>query len=290
MLLLSDGRLTFELNTLSRKISFQHKVAQLSNGQWHYVYMYLSRNMLNITIDHDVEIARLTFEALNMGSTFYFGGVDASEEDGLPGFVGCLQNLRINSNEVNANNVDVSSRDHVILSSCNIFNRCLPNPCENGGECIQNSKTYRCDCTRTGYSGAVCHTANHPLSCLDYKLSKLNLYSHQNSFHAEFSNLNKDWLEEIDIKIDIDGSGPLAPFEVNCKFGQSIDDMVNVTVIKHTTEPESFVSSGYQKHGSYSQKIIYEASLDQIRELKKRVYQCTQYIEYKCKGARLLNW
>jgi len=125
---------------------------------------------------------------------------------------------------------------------------------------------------------------------LDFKLSKLNLYSHQNSFDPEFSNLHKDWIEEIDIYIDIDGSGPLKPFEVNCKFGQSINDLINVTVVKHSIEAENFVSSGYQDHGAYSQKVFYTASLGQIKKLKDRVYDCRQFIEYKCKGAKLLNW
>ena len=155
---------------------------------------------------------------------------------------------------------------------------------------MQDSKTFHCDCTKTGYTGAVCHTPKYPLSCLDFKMSKFNLYSHQSSFDSDFSNSHKDWIDETDLIIDIDGSGPLRPFKVNCKFGQSINDMINITVVKHLSEGENFVSSGYQEHGSYSQNILYTASLQQIQELKKRVYDCSQFIEYKCKGSKLLNW
>ena len=116
------------------------------------------------------------------------------------------------------------------------------------------------------------------------------MYSHKTSFDSDFSNLQKDWIEEIDLIIDIDGTGPIKPFEVNCKFGQSINDMINTTVIKHSLDGENFVSSGYQDHGSYSQKIFYKASLEQIKQLKMRVYECSQSIEYKCKGSKLLNW
>lgn len=63
-----------------------------------------------------------------------------------------------------------------------------------------------------------------------------------------------------------------------------------MTVVKHSIEAENLVNSGYQEHGAYSQKIVYKANLDQIKHLKARVYDCRQFIEYKCKGARLLNW
>lgn len=36
-------------------------------------------------------------------------------------------------------------------------NRCNPNPCEHGGVCKQNWEEFKCDCDKTGYTGAVCH-------------------------------------------------------------------------------------------------------------------------------------
>ena len=35
--------------------------------------------------------------------------------------------------------------------------KCNPNPCKHSGICKQNSNEFFCDCTDTGYSGAVCH-------------------------------------------------------------------------------------------------------------------------------------
>ena len=52
--------------------------------------------------------------------------------ENLQGFIGCLQNLRVNSNEINSNNAFISSSDSVIFNSCEITNHCSPNPCENG--------------------------------------------------------------------------------------------------------------------------------------------------------------
>ena len=135
-LFLHESRLTFELSTFERKFSFQHRVSRLNNGQWHNVYLFLSKNMLNLTIDYEIELARITLKALNLGVDFYYGGVDWQAKDAsiniFHGFVGCLQNLRVNSNEINSNNVIPSSANEVILNSCKIFNHCSPNPCENG--------------------------------------------------------------------------------------------------------------------------------------------------------------
>ena len=134
---LFEGRLTFELNTFDRKISFQHRLSGLNNGQWHSVYLLLSKNILNLTIDYEIELARILLKSLNVGVNFYFGGVDQlhtnqMKTNELQGFIGCLQNLRVNSNEINSNNAFISSSDSVIFNSCEITNHCSPNPCENG--------------------------------------------------------------------------------------------------------------------------------------------------------------
>ena len=36
-------------------------------------------------------------------------------------------------------------------------NECSPDPCQNGGTCVDLVGSYRCDC-RTGYSGSNCET------------------------------------------------------------------------------------------------------------------------------------
>lgn len=46
----------------------------------------------------------------------------------------------------------------VVLAACQLLDRCNPNPCEHRGKCKQSSTDFTCDCTGTGYSGAVCHT------------------------------------------------------------------------------------------------------------------------------------
>ncbi|CAF3910468.1 unnamed protein product, partial [Rotaria sp. Silwood1] len=79
---------------------------------------------------------------------------------------------------------------------------------------------FHCDCSQTGYSGAVCHVSDMPLSCLDYKLNRMKI--------------DEVIPERITI-IDIDGSGPLAPFPIVCRYG-SKSEILNVTEIGHYHE------------------------------------------------------
>jgi hypothetical protein len=90
--------------------------------------------------------------------------------------------------------------------------------------------------------------------------------------------------------IDIDGSGPLEPFSVLCRYGTK-SEVLNVTEIGHYNELESYVSSGYQLPNSvYSQKINYRVPSPQLFTLIDRSDVCKQYIEYTCFNSRLLNY
>lgn len=87
----------------------------------------------------------------------------------------------------------------VVFDACHMTDRCNPNPCKHNGICKQTSLEFFCDCSNTGYAGAVCHASLNPLSCQAYK----NVQS-----------VN----QRASIMIDVDGSGPLDPFPVTCEF------------------------------------------------------------------------
>lgn len=118
----------------------------------------------------------------------------------------------------------------------------------------------------TGYGGAVCHSSINSLSCLAYK----NVQAVG---------------QRAEIKIDVDGSGPLAPFPVTCEF--YADGRV-ATILHHSNE-ETTPVDGFQEPGSFLQDIQYEADDDQINALINRSSTCRQRIQYECKGARLFN-
>ena len=44
------------------------------------------------------------------------------------------------------------------MQICNLdSDECSPDPCQNGGTCVDLVGSYRCDC-KTGYSGTNCET------------------------------------------------------------------------------------------------------------------------------------
>lgn len=92
--------------------------------------------------------------------------------------------------------------------------------------------------------------------------------------------------------IDIDGSGPLAPFPILCRFG-SKSELLNVSEIGHYNELEGYVPSGSQLGLTteiYRQTITYRVPLLQLFSLIDRSHVCKQYIEYTCFNSRLLNY
>lgn len=132
----------------------------------------------------------------------------------MPGFVGCMRTISIDGNfklPTDWTLDDYCCKDEVVVESCRMTDRCNPNPCEHEGICKQNSMEFTCECKGTGYSGSVCHTSLHPLSCQAYKnVQPVN--------------------QRADIKVDVDGSGPLKPFQVTCEF---YADGTVATVLQH---------------------------------------------------------
>ena len=116
------------------------------------------------------------------------------------------------------------------------------------------------------YTGAVCHTSLNFMSCVQYK------NAHPDSQYAETI-------------IDIDGSGPLAPFPVRCEF---FPDGRNITYVGHLEEASTKVD-GFEDKGSFQQIIHYDATLEMMEALVNRSIACEQKLGYDCKRSRLLN-
>ncbi|CAG2055774.1 unnamed protein product, partial [Timema podura] len=91
--------------------------------------------------------------------------------------------------------------------------------------------------------------------------------------------------QRADLKIDVDGSGPLRPFPVTCEF---YADGRIVTVIRHSNEQTTQVD-GFQEPGSFVQNIMYEADMEQMEALVNRSNSCWQRLQYACKHSRLFN-
>lgn len=254
------------------KVIFDNYESTFNDGRWHIVVLSISINKVTLSVDYrSMHTTRLL--KIITGATYLIaGGVSVSlgySNNVFPGFVGCMRTIRIDGNNklpTDWTKEEYCCGDDVVFDACHMTDRCNPNPCRHNGVCKQNSMEFMCVCKGTGYGGAVCHTSINPLSCVAYK----NVQAVG---------------QRAEIKIDVDGSGPLSPFPVTCEFHS---DGKVFTVLHHSNEATTSVD-GFQEPGSFIQGIHYEANDDQITALINRSSTCRQRIEYACKGARLFN-
>ncbi|KAK9299061.1 hypothetical protein QLX08_007806 [Tetragonisca angustula] len=266
-LFLEDGKLKVDIQTEgSPQVTLDNFDEKFNDGKWHQVILTISKNSLVLNVDGTPMRTR---RILNMitGPVYMIGGVKGRESN--RGFVGCMRMISIDGNyklPTDWKEEEYCCKDEIVFDACQMMDRCNPNPCKHSGVCRQNSDEFFCDCANTGYTGAVCHTSLNPLSCEAYK---------------NINSVN----QRADIKIDVDGSGPLKPFPVVCEF--YTDGRVK-TILRHNNERMTPVD-GFQEPGSFVQDIIYDADMDQIEALLNRSTNCRQRISYECRLSKLFN-
>ncbi|XP_043514492.1 neurexin-4 isoform X1 [Frieseomelitta varia] len=266
-LFLEDGKLKVDIQTEgSPQVILDNFDEKFNDGKWHQVILTISKNSLVLNVDGTPMRTR---RILNMitGPVYMIGGVKGRESN--RGFVGCMRMISIDGNyklPTDWKEEEYCCKDEIVFDACQMMDRCNPNPCKHSGVCRQNSDEFFCDCANTGYTGAVCHTSLNPLSCEAYK---------------NINSVN----QRADIKIDVDGSGPLKPFPVVCEF--YTDGRVK-TILRHNNERMTPVD-GFQEPGSFVQDIIYDADMDQIEALLNRSTNCRQRISYECRLSKLFN-
>ncbi|CAG9853678.1 unnamed protein product [Phyllotreta striolata] len=273
---LEFGKLKVELVSPNNpKVIFDNFDETFNDGRWHTVVLTIQTNKIIFSVDYRPMITTRVLKIVTGGLYFIAGGVTVQlgySNTVFPGFVGCMRTIRIDGNSklpTDWTKEEYCCGEEVVFDSCHMTDKCNPNPCQHGGICKQNSMEFFCLCKGTGYGGAVCHTSINPLSCLAYK-------------HVQDGGQVG---QRADIKIDVDGSGPLAPFPVTCEFYAS----GHVGTILHHSNEETTPVDGFQEPGSFIQDIHYEANDDQIAALVNRSTSCRQSIQYACRGARLMN-
>uniref|UniRef100_A0A1A9W560 Neurexin-4 n=1 Tax=Glossina brevipalpis TaxID=37001 RepID=A0A1A9W560_9MUSC len=222
---------------------------QFNDGKWHSFVLTIQRNRLIVDIDQRPMITAKNIE-ISTGRLYYLaGGIEKNN-----GFVGCMRLILVDGNyklpKDWVEGEEVCCGDEVVVDACQMIDRCNPNPCQHNGNCHQNSMEFFCDCS---------NTANNPLSCQAYK----------NVQHVQ---------QRVNINIDVDGSGPLAPFPVVCEF---YSDGRVITTLGHSQEHTTTVD-GFQEPGSFKQNILYDADSEQIEALLNRSHTCWQRLTYAC--------
>lgn len=130
---------------------------QFNDGKWHSFMLTIQRNRLVIDID---QRPMTTTKNINIytGRTYYIaGGIERNN-----GFIGCMRLISVDGNYKLPKDWipgdEVCCGEEVVVDACQMIDRCNPNPCQHNGVCQQNSMAFFCDCSHTGYAGAVCHT------------------------------------------------------------------------------------------------------------------------------------
>ena len=58
---------------------------------------------------------------------------------------------------------------------------CSPNPCENGGTCIDEINSYKCECVE-GHHGENCHLISKSGFFFEYKLASMTFRMYTNPY------------------------------------------------------------------------------------------------------------
>ncbi|XP_003908260.3 contactin-associated protein-like 4 [Papio anubis] len=245
----------------------------LNDGQWHSVSVTSTGGHLSVMVDDDVASTVHTTVPVGVhpGDAYHFGGCpahgsgsDCSRSLGpLGGFQGCLRLISIDGQEVDLISVQqgaVGNFSDLLIDTCGILDRCLPNYCEHEGTCSQTWTAFHCDCSSTGYTGATCHRSLYEPSCEAYKH-----LGHASGFY----------------NIDPDGSGPLKPFQAFCNMTD-----VPWTVLQHNGSALTRVK-GASLENPHRAVFQYAASAEQLLASVDRARHCQQELELHCRRSRL---
>ncbi|NXG33378.1 CRUM1 protein, partial [Dromaius novaehollandiae] len=139
---------------------------RVDDGHWHKVEVLL-QNTVQLKLWHDSCDADICLQSspVEQGTAWiphafqnmYVGGAPdpmASNTHSQQGFVGCLEDLQVDSGAVLPLDLPVGESSPVMLG-CDRTEWCLSQPCSHGGLCMDLWATFRCDCSRP-YGGPTC--------------------------------------------------------------------------------------------------------------------------------------
>ncbi|GMT24220.1 hypothetical protein PFISCL1PPCAC_15517, partial [Pristionchus fissidentatus] len=172
----------------------------------------------------------------------------------------------------------IPTEGKVERGNCAMTDRCTPNPCSNGGICIQSSLTSQyCQCPM-GYDGLFCHISANPRSCEEF-------------FYIKSLTGRKMSKKEKKVVIDVDGGESIEPMRVLCSIQPN--DMGEERVITRVPHHmvDSLTVSGQKRAGELRIDLDYGINLRQMETLVDSFELCSQSMRFECKGgAKLMSW
>ncbi|KAL1250062.1 hypothetical protein QQF64_021067, partial [Cirrhinus molitorella] len=161
---LVGGRPEFRFDVGSGMATIRYPTT-IKLGEFHTVKLYRNQTQGSLVVDGEAPIngtSQGKFKGLDLNEELFVGGYPnysmLAKTAGLKtGFVGCIKQLIIQSDEVIFKDLDKSSTG---VSNCPT---CKDRPCQNGGVCEDSvASLYKCSCPR-GYTGSNCqhHSSLH---------------------------------------------------------------------------------------------------------------------------------
>ncbi|CAB3409736.1 unnamed protein product [Caenorhabditis bovis] len=251
-----------KLNLVSNITKFRQIAnpgVNVANGAWHSFSLRIRGARMEIDIDgyttlwlEGHEVRRISQRLSNF----------------VMSSMGCYRSATIDLSSVRV-------EGNVSRGQCDFEEKCLPNPCENNGACIQTAlDDYICNCTE-GYKGKNCHTTDLPHSCEEWTFTRGNRMKALKGRH---------------VFIDIDGGGGMPPINVTCKLERDEMGVEGVTTILDHDLRRPMIVTGDNKPGVVRHSLTYGITTDQMDRLVEGFETCSQYMRYTCRGgARLMT-
>lgn len=247
--------------------------SNLHDGEWHRV----NASIIGPQVSFQLDGKRMT-KTLNNSQhlmldfanksrlKIFLGGFEGDKI--LPGFIGCLLNLQIDSQKITLKNLKASEKTNDNLKdTCRLRNRCEPNQCENGGRCSQDWKNYYCDCENTKFEGKRCEIPIFKPTCEYYRSMGLKTSE--------------------DCLLDSEGQG--RPYTAFCNISQG--SARTFTVMTHNIKGKTRVGDSRSSISGnmYKHFVKYTINMKQMTELIRKSKKCRQHIRFHCFKSKLLN-
>ncbi|CAJ0582024.1 unnamed protein product, partial [Mesorhabditis spiculigera] len=138
--------------------------SHLSDLRWHSLLVYQDGKTGEhvLLVDNTTSVlSKMKHHRAVLAGTAYFAGIPPSSPVSgrlatVRGLRGCLSSLRLG--DENLDILDEAERLNAVVRGCQgPLAKCSPGVCSNGGRCIQQWNSIRCDCSLTAHAGERCN-------------------------------------------------------------------------------------------------------------------------------------
>jgi len=138
-------------------ISTKRKV-KLNDAEWHQMNIEFAARSVSVVLHHDdcSSDCSSDLRVEDSAAVAYFGSAVENVQRGYEGFVGCMQDIRVNSDWLTPSWLTANWNASANVSgSCGWNDNCEPDPCNGRGLCTDLWTHSICDC-RSPFWGSTC--------------------------------------------------------------------------------------------------------------------------------------